>query len=87
MQTRKDLVLPILADFRQWLETKATQVPPSTHLGKAVHYALTQWEKLLRYLDSPHLTPDTNMVLCSGFRYPEDFGNSLVDPANSCTAA
>lgn len=62
VQTRKDLVLPILADFRQWLETKATQVPPSTYLGKAVHYALTQWEKLLRYLDSPHLTPDTNMV-------------------------
>ena len=62
VQTRKDQVLPILADFRQWLETKATQVPPSTYLGKAVHYSLTQWEKLVRYLDSPHLTPDTNMV-------------------------
>lgn len=62
VQIRKDQVLPILGDFRQWLETKAMQVPPSTHLGKAVHYAVSQWEKLVRYLDSPYLTPDTNMV-------------------------
>ncbi len=31
-------------------------------LGQAVTYALTQWPKLLRYLDSPYLTPDTNLV-------------------------
>jgi transposase len=62
VQMRKERILPILADFRQWLEIRATQVPPSTHLGKALHYALGQWEKLVRYLDSPYLTPDTNHV-------------------------
>ena len=62
MLKRKDLVLPILEGFKEWLDTKALQVPPSTLLGKAVNYALNQWEKLLRYLDSPHLTPDTNLV-------------------------
>jgi transposase len=62
MQKRKESVLPILEGFKEWLVTKALQVPPSTLLGKAVNYALNEWEKLLRYLDSPHLTPDTNLV-------------------------
>src|SRR5208337_3876817 len=61
-QNRKEQVLPILQDFKQWLETKALQVPPSALLGKAVNYALKEWDKLLRYLDSPYLTPDTNMI-------------------------
>jgi transposase len=59
---RKEQVLPILKDFKKWLDKKAVQVPPSTLLGKAVSYVLGEWEKLVRYLDSPHLTPDTNMV-------------------------
>lgn len=42
MKTRKEQVLPILRDFKQWLDTKALQVPPSVLLGKAVHYALKQ---------------------------------------------
>jgi transposase len=59
---RREQVLPILTDFKEWLGKKAMQVPPSTLLGKAVGYALEQWEKLVRYLDSPHLSPDTNLV-------------------------
>jgi transposase len=62
LQNRRDQVLGILQDFKQWLETKALQVPPSVLLGKAVNYALKEWEKLLHYLDSPYLTPDTNMI-------------------------
>jgi transposase len=62
VKNRKEKVLPILRDFKQWLEAKALQVPPSVLLGKALHYALKEWEKLLRYLDSPYLTPDTNSV-------------------------
>jgi transposase len=57
---RRRLVEPILVDFRAWLERRASQVPPETLLGKAVGYALTQWPKLIRYLDHPALTPDTN---------------------------
>ena len=62
VQARKAQALPILAEFKQWLDTRAMQVPPSTHLGKALHYALQQWDRLMRYLDSPYLTPDTNAV-------------------------
>jgi transposase len=50
-----------LQDFRQWLEAKALQTPPSTPLGKAVIHALPVSEQLLLYLDSSFLTPDTNL--------------------------
>jgi transposase len=59
-EARRRLVEPILVNFRTWLERRAFQVPPETLLGKAVGYALTQWPKLIRYLDHPALTPDTN---------------------------
>jgi len=43
-------------------QKKSEQVPPSTALGQAVKYAGSQWPKLVRYLDHPALTPDTNAV-------------------------
>jgi len=57
---RRRLVEPVLQDFHAWLQRRASQVPPETLLGKAVNYALVQWPKLLRYLDHPAITPDTN---------------------------
>ncbi|UCF97253.1 MAG: IS66 family transposase [Spirochaetaceae bacterium] len=59
---RKEKVLPILKSLKKWLQLKVLQVPPSTLLGKAVTYTLNEWEKLLKYLDSPYLTPDTNLM-------------------------
>lgn len=59
---RRRQVEPILAEFRAWLDRRSTQVPPETMLGKAVGYALGQWPKLIRYLDHPGMTPDTNAV-------------------------
>jgi len=57
---RRRLVEPVLQDFHAWLQRRASQVPPETLLGKAVNYAPAQWPKLLRYLDHPAMTPDTN---------------------------
>ncbi|GHT99821.1 IS66 family transposase [Spirochaetia bacterium] len=57
---RKRQVEPVLTAFRSWLEKRAMEVPPSLLLGKAVAYTLNQWDKLIRYLESPHLTPDNN---------------------------
>jgi hypothetical protein len=47
---------------KRYLETKARHVPPLTLLGRAVSYALSEWDKLLRYLGSSELTPDTSLV-------------------------
>ena len=57
---RRRLAEPVLQDFHAWLQRRASQVPPETLLGKAVNYSLVQWPKLLRYLEHPAMTPDTN---------------------------
>ena len=57
---RKDKAEPVLNDFKTWLLDHVDKVPPSLLLGKAISYTLGQWDKLVRYLESPYLTPDNN---------------------------
>jgi transposase len=57
---RRKRAEPILTKFKVWLERHALEVPPSVLLGKAINYSLKQWDKMIRYLDSPYLTPDNN---------------------------
>jgi len=60
LNERKKLCVPVLAEFKVWLLKLENEVPPKTRLGEAVGYTLGQWEKLIRYLDNPYLTPDNN---------------------------
>jgi transposase len=62
VRERKRLVQPILESFHTWLVKKELTVLPSSTLGKAISYTLGQWPKLIRYIESPYLTPDTNRV-------------------------
>ena len=62
LEARRSKAEPIFASIKKWLDKKALHVPPSTALGKAVSYTLGQWDKLIRYVESPHLTPDTNRI-------------------------
>ncbi|MCL2879623.1 MAG: IS66 family transposase [Treponema sp.] len=57
---RRELAGPVLADFYKWLNKRSNEILPSGLLGKAVGYALNQWGKVIRYLESPYLTPDNN---------------------------
>ena len=57
---RKDEAGPVLERFKAWLLQQDEEVLPSSQLGGAISYALNQWGKLIRYLDSPYLTPDNN---------------------------
>jgi len=57
---RKEQAKPILGAFKTWLDKRATEALPSSLLGVAVGYTLRQWDKLVAYLESPHLTPDNN---------------------------
>jgi transposase len=61
-EERRRQAEPILAEFRAWLDRRFTQVPSETLLGKAIGYAIGQWPKLIRYLEHPAMTPDTNAV-------------------------
>jgi transposase len=57
---RRAHVMPLLDNFKSWLDDKALKIRPVSHMGKAVAYTLGQWDKIIRYLDSPYLTPDNN---------------------------
>jgi transposase len=60
LTARKSRAGPILEQFKSWLLKRKEEVPPSLLLGKAIHYSLAQWDKMITYLDSPILTPDNN---------------------------
>lgn len=57
---RKARAGPILEKFKAWLEKRKDEVPPTVLLGRAIHYSLSQWDKMTKYLESPYLTPDNN---------------------------
>jgi len=58
---RKDACEPELAKFHTWLVKRKDEVPESTLLGKAIGYSLSQWSKLIAYLENPDSTPDNNV--------------------------
>lgn len=59
---RKSQAEPVLEKFRNWLEKRSGQVPPSLLLGKAIAYTLNEWPKLVCYIESPYLRPDNNIA-------------------------
>jgi transposase len=61
-RVRQQKARPILDEFKAWLDKKALQTPPKGLLGKAVAYALGQWGRLIKYIDSGLLTPDNNLA-------------------------
>lgn len=59
-QFRMARAVPVLEEFKAWLEKKKDQTPPKGLLGKAISYTLTRWDKLARYLENGYVTPDNN---------------------------
>ncbi len=59
---RKRVQTPRLLAMRDWLISRNTSVAPMSGLGKAISYALGQWDHALHYLDHVRLTPDNNAV-------------------------
>jgi transposase len=61
-QLRQEKVKPLLDKFKGWLETNLSLTPPKGLLGKAISYTLSNWKKLLIYLEDGRLRPDNNLV-------------------------
>jgi hypothetical protein len=62
LQIRQEKGVPIAAAFKKWLDEVGPGVTPTSALGKAIAYSLSQWPKLVRYLDHPEIPPDNNRV-------------------------
>ena len=51
---------PLLVDFKAWLDVIQPHVLPKSQMGKAIGYAMRQWEALNRFLDDGRLKLDNN---------------------------
>lgn len=51
---------PVLTAFKEWLDAKQPLTPPKGLLGMAISYALTNWERLIVYIEDGRLRPDNN---------------------------
>lgn len=52
--------LPLLTEFKVWLDKSAQQTNPKSTIGEAVSYTLRQWEKLITYTQHGQLCIDNN---------------------------
>lgn len=53
---------PLVAEFRQWLTQKRSQISPKSRLGEKLAYIHRHWDGLVRFLDDGRLEMDTNPV-------------------------
>jgi len=59
---RQSKAIPILDEFKKWLDARVEKVPPKSLLGKAINYTLNQWSCLIRYTENGIIKPDNNDV-------------------------
>jgi len=61
LDVRQKEAKPILAEIKTVLDEYKDQVVPKSPMGKAITYALNQWEVLNRYVENPILDIDNNL--------------------------
>lgn len=59
---RKEKALPILNEFKIWLEKNIMKVPKQHRMGQGMHYCLKPWQALIGYLKDGRLEIDNNGV-------------------------
>lgn len=57
---RQEKSKPILDEFKAWLDKNSLITVPKSALGKAIAYTLSQWPRLIRYIDQGFISPDNN---------------------------
>ena len=62
LKVRQSEALPVLADFKRWLDGHWPSLLPQGPLGLAFGYTLRNWQALTRYCESGILAPDNNML-------------------------
>ena len=59
---RQELSRPIMEAMRLWMETEGVKYSESSQIGKAITYAYTRWDNMMRYLEDGRLLPDNNLA-------------------------
>jgi hypothetical protein len=61
-QIRQDQALPILVEFKQWMDDNLLTVAPRSSIGIAIAYTLNLWTRLSRYIEDGRLEIDNNLI-------------------------
>jgi len=59
---RTEEAVPQLESLREWAAKMRHETMSSVKLGEALGYLITQWPKLVRYVENPRLAIDTNLA-------------------------
>ena len=59
---RQELSKPIMEALKLWMETEGVKYSESSLIGKAITYAYTRWDNMMRYLDDGRLLLDNNLA-------------------------
>jgi hypothetical protein len=59
---RQQEAKPIMDEIKSILDENAKKVPSKSTLGKAITYALNQWDRMLVYLEDGRIKIDNNLV-------------------------
>lgn len=59
---RQAETIPLLSDFKRWLEGHSPHLLPQGALGQACAYVMSNWQALNRFTENGILAPDTNLV-------------------------
>jgi transposase len=57
---RQEKALPLLLQFKEWLDKSSVSVLPKSAIGNAISYSINQWDKLIIYVQDAHLQIDNN---------------------------
>ena len=59
---RNELSRPIMEAMKAWMETEGVKYSDRSQIGKAITYAYTRWDNMMRYLEDGRLLPDNNLA-------------------------
>jgi transposase len=59
---RRDFSVPLLKEFKAWLDQQRHQVLPKSPMAEAIGYALNNWSALIRYTEAGFLSIDNNVA-------------------------
>ena len=59
---RQELSKPIMEAMKLWMETEGVKYSESSQTGKAITYAYTRWDNMMRYLEDGRLLLDNNLA-------------------------
>lgn len=62
LERREKAAASVLDAFHNWLESQADSVLPQSSTGVAIGYCLSEWGKLVAYVNHHLLTPDNNLI-------------------------